>query len=280
MKIYLVGGGELDTVMRIFLAGINPYIENKAFMKTFLAGSEQRANRMLQIARDCYNGANVLQSFFYVNEVTEKFVLPESADFMLDSGAFTFMSKTSRVPDWEEYTERFADWVISHNITKFFEMDIDALVGYDYVLKLRDKLEKRVGRQCIPVWHLSRGYYEFIKICESHPYVAIGGIVTREIPPEKYCLFPKLISEAHKRGTKIHGLGFTRLTQLHKYHFDSVDSTAWVAGCKYGQIYQFTGEKLIKEKVPAGYRLRDSNTVAVHNFNEWKKYCEWAETHL
>ena len=267
--------------MRIFLADINPYIQNKTFMKIFLAGSEQRADGMLRIARDCYKGANILQSFFYVNEITEKFVLPESADFMLDSGAFTFITKNKdNAIDWNDYIERYAEFINKNSIKKYFELDIDSITGYESVKYLRQKLEKLTNKQSIPVWHPSRGYAEFIRLCDEYPYIAVGGIVIKEISINQYKAFPKLISEAHKRGTKIHGLGFTRLSELHKYHFDSVDSSAWVTGNKFGYLYKFENNKLIKIDTPPGHRLADSNKVAVHNFNEWKKYYEWAETHL
>ena len=47
--------------------------------------------------------------------------------------------------------------------------------------KIRTKLEKGTNKKCIPVWHLSRGFDEFIKHTQEYDYIAIGGIVTKEI---------------------------------------------------------------------------------------------------
>jgi hypothetical protein len=91
---------------------------------------------------------------------------------------------------------------------------------------------------------------------------------------------PWFIKEAHKRNTKIHGLGFTKLTKLSEYHFDSVDSTAWTTGNRYGYLYYFNGKTMVKKDVPKGYRLADSRAAALHNYIEWIKFQKWADTHL
>lgn len=93
---------------------------------------------------------------------------------------------------------------------------------------------------------------------------------------------PKLISEAHKRKAKIHGLGFTNLAWLPKCHFDSVDSTAWTNGNRFGFLYHFDGKTMQKTPVPKGKRFASDVTkmVALNNYTEWIKFQQYAKTHL
>ena len=220
----------------------------------------------------------ILESFYYADKDTER-LIPYYGDFLLDSGAFTFMQGTSGAVDWDDYIRRYASFIKRNKIQKYFELDIDAVVGYDKVLKYRDKLENLVGWQSIPVWHISRGLDEYIKMCNEYDYVAIGGIVSGEITKERYRYFPSLIAEAHKNNAKVHGLGFTNLALLPKYHFDSVDSTAWTTGNRFGYIYFFDGKTMKKIDVPKGKRL-NSRQAALRNYTEWIKFQKYAERAL
>lgn len=221
----------------------------------------------------------ILESFYYTDADTER-LLPYFGDFMLDSGAFTFMQGTKGNVVWDDYIEKYADFIKRNKIEKFFELDIDSVVGYKQVLQYRKKLESLVGRQSIPVWHRSRGKQEYLRMCDEYDYVAIGGIVSKEITPDHYKIFPSMISEAHKRKAKIHGLGFTSLEWLQKCHFDSVDSTAWTTGNRFGFVYQFDGKTMRKIDCPKGKRLKDSRKIALINYMEWIKFQMYAEKKL
>lgn len=231
-------------------------------------------------------GQKILESFYYCrdNDWIPR-LLPFLGDFLLDSGAFTFMQGAAHV-DWDAYVEEYAAWINKHKIEKFFELDIDSVVGLKEVERLRKKLEGLTNRQPIPVWHLSRGVDYFLnQMCGEYSYVALGGIVGAKKGGEQYKRyqnsFPWFIREAHKRGAKIHGLGFTSLEGLKKYHFDSVDSTAWLYGNRGGYLYLFdpkTGN-MGKKNAPPGHRLKSSD-AARWNFNEWIKFQRYAEKYL
>lgn len=227
---------------------------------------------------ELFKDANILQSFYYADDWTSSVLIPNCKRFLLDSGAFTFMqqSKVGKV-NWDEYVEKYAAFINANNVQLFFELDIDSIVGYDRVLQLRAKLEKLTGRKCIPVWHRSRGKYEFIEMCKQYPYVALGGIVTKEFTQKDYKHFPWFIDTAHKHGAKIHALGLTALTALPKYHFDSVYSTAWVSGNRFGGVYIFNGNTMVKHNKKEGQRIGSHKAVAIHNFREWVKFQQYAE---
>ena len=266
MKVFLAGGqGQLASAIQ----STANQAESGGVMKAYLAESGGLI----------FNGANILQSFYYVDDFTEKIIIPNCKDFMLDSGAFTFMQSAKKQINWDEYVEKYAQFVKKNRIEKYFELDIDSIVGFGEVVRLRTKLENLVGWQCIPVWHRSRGLEQYKKDCGEYPYIAIGGIAIKEIKPNEYPIFTLLINEAHKRNTKVHGLGFTQLKKLKKYHFDSVDSSSWVTGNRFGAVYYFNGEEIIKIDKPSGKRVK-SNATAINNFIQWKRYAEYAERKL
>lgn len=224
----------------------------------------------------------ILESFYYVNEDTER-LLPFFGDFMLDSGAFTFMQNSKSHVNWDEYIERYADFIKRNHIQKYFELDIDSVVGYEKVLEYRKRLEKLTGSQCIPVWHNTRGRGEFLKATEEYPYVALGGLVNfgaGEYARKYWKAFPWFISMAHKNNAKIHALGFTSLDGMKRYHFDSVDSTAWTTGNRFGYAYYFDGQTMQKKERPHGKKIADSRKLALHNYTEWIKFQKYAENNL
>jgi len=161
----------------------------------------------------------------------------------------------------------------------FFEFDIDSIVGLQEVERLRHLLESIVGRQCIPVWHKSRGLKYWEQMCKDYKYVSIGGIVTQEIKRSEYDVFYPLLRIAKQNNTKVHGLGFTNLRGMEKYKFDSVDSTSWLSGNKFGAIYFFDGRTMQKRNKPVGTRVKTSEVI-IHNFTEWFKFSQYAEQNL
>lgn len=200
----------------------------------------------------------------------------------MDSGAFTFMQNSKTHVKWEDYIERYADFINRNKIDKYFELDIDSVVGYDKVLEYRKKLEKLTNRQSIPVWHSSRGTKEFERMAEEYPYVAIGGLVgfgKSEYDRKYWSYFPWFIRTAHRNNAKIHALGFTSLEGIKKYHFDSVDSTAWTTGNRFGYAYYFDGSSVKKIDVPKGKRMKGKE-VALNNYIEWIKFQKYADKNL
>jgi hypothetical protein len=290
MEIYLAGGisgnckplwtdlikAERSGRMDLYLAGTNG---RRWCVDLYLAGNAPWRKDGI------YNNIiekfplSILESYYYADEWTE-WIIPRVENFMLDSGAFTFMTSHKGNVDWSDYIRKYADFINKNDVKLFYELDIDSIVGYKKVLEMRKFLEAETGKQPIPVWHKSRGRDEFLKMCEEYPYVAIGGIVSKEITRKDYEFFPWFINEAHKRGAKIHGLGFTNLEGIRKYHFDSVDSTSWTTGNRFGSIYRFNGRTMEKYDKKAGQRLADSRAVAINNFNEWAKFQQYARTHL
>lgn len=298
MNIYFAGGisGNLrefwQRIMKVHLAQSFSRAEVVAAINDFVSGE----GRIKSAKEKLYTGElfvgdgasalshiNILESFYYLRKNEEFMSLVKHfGSFLLDSGAFTFMSGSHKgAINWDEYVEEYAAFINRHDVKLFFELDIDSVVGLTETERLRAKLEMLTGKKPIPVWHKSRGKEYFIKMCQQYPYVAVGGIVTKEIPRNIYeKAFPWFISTAHKYGAKIHGLGYTTIANLHKYHFDSVDSTAWLYGNRGGYLYKFNPRTGLMEQMSKdGCRLK-SREGAVNNFNEWVKFGVYAQKFL
>lgn len=202
-------------------------------MKIFLAGTRTCAEVRKQ-------SLFCLDSFFELDPRKKSDHL-QFKDYLLDSGAFTFMNTGKKV-DWNEYVEKYAHYVKTNGIKHYFELDIDTIIGYDAVLKIRKRLESLVGWQCIPVWHINRGKEAFKQMVRDYKYVALGGFAgSIKVVKLMQSYFRVFIDEAHRNGCKIHGLGYTSLENLPHVHFDSVDSTTWLSGARYGTMFGFNG---------------------------------------
>lgn len=201
-------------------------------------------------------------------------------DILLDSGAFTFMnaSKESQI-DWDKYIEEYANFINKYNFDKFFELDIDSLVGIKEVERLRKKLENLTGKQCIPVWHKSRGSKYFKELCNNYKYISVGGLVTREIVGSEYPIIQKMVNYANSKGVKVHGLGFTKGDWLPKIKWYSVDSTSWKGTIMSYTSYIFNGLR-IKGTPLLGFKTEMYNQLINKNIIAWVKYQKYADKHL
>lgn len=243
-------------------------------MKIFLAATSTKEFMKEKLFHSKY----ILESFYSFKEWQLPLV-KQCEMFLLDSGAFTFMNNFKGTVNWDDYVEKYADFINKNDIRYFFELDIDALVGLKEVERLRTKLERLTKKRCIPVWHKSRGIDYYRRMCKEYDYIAIGGIVIKEITPQEYKYFTPLLRIAKQSNCKVHGLGFTSTSQLHKYPFYSVDSTNWQSGGRFGQLHLFNGKKIISKSFK-GKRAKDYKKIDTFNFDQWIKFQNYANTHL
>lgn len=224
----------------------------------------------------------ILQTFYDLQKWDDAYcqkVVTNPHRFFLDSGAFTFMA-SGRKTDWNDYAERYIDFIKRNRVRHFFELDLDTVIGIDATREITKKIERQTGMQCIPVFHACRGMDGWRRMCSEYRYIAIGA---SGITPE--CRWVKnqeillsLLKIAHAQGCKVHGLGYTRLSNINHtvVPFDSVDSSSCLAGGRFATVYKFTGHSLIKKSIKgksAGYK-----TLNRHNIGEWIKMCRYKTT--
>lgn len=255
-------------------------------MKIFLSAVETSEGQKSAIHEACKSQQEPplpwnLMSYYYLRSDIKhaELVRDNSRLVMIDSGAHSFQ-KGKKV-EWEKYTHEYAAFIRNFdrdNVVGYFEMDVDNILGYQEVLRLRRILERECGcsDKIIPVWHKNRGVDDFKEMCLSHAgrVVAITGFKNEDIRDEQYSMFVK---EAWSHGCKIHCLGMTRKAVLDKVPFDFTDSSSWAQHAIYGRV----GDK----KVTKQFSKKNMNDVFIasyknamkmqkHYWLKWRKVCK------
>ena len=219
-----------------------------------------------------------LVSYYYIKNKTDfyKKICRASELVLVDSGAHSFQ-KGKKV-DWDKYTDEYAEFIKKfdrRNVIGYFEMDVDNVIGYQKVLKLRKKLEA-VSDKIIPVWHKNRGIDEFKKMCHDYSgkIVAITGFKNEDITDEQYLMFLKYAKACN---CKVHCLGMTRKAILDKVPFDYTDSSSWSADGRFGKIGQRKVTKEFSKTNPNAIWLANyilGKEMQEYYYKKWRKVCK------
>ncbi len=220
-----------------------------------------------------------LMSYYYVkgNPELAAYIRDHSELVMIDSGAHSF--QRGKKVDWVEYTKEYAEfikWFDRPNVVGYFEMDVDGVIGYDNVLKLRKILES-ASDKIIPVWHDTRGVAEYKKMCKDYSgkIIAFSGI-RGEIKDHQYLMFVKYAKE---QGCKVHCLGMTRKKILDVVPFDYTDSSSWKQSGIFGKIdgrnKKVTREfSKVKREVVFKQNYLEGMKMQQHYYQKWRGVCK------
>ena len=195
--------------------------------------------------------------------------------FLLDSGAFTLFSSNNTNVDFDDYLYKYIHFINKYDIKRFIELDIDVIVGYPKVLRMRKILEKETGKQCIPVWHKSRGMQAYKDIVAEYKYICIGGLGNKEITQKEYPKVKKMVAYANAHQTNVHGLAFTRKDAFN-YGFYSVDSSSWSTGVRFGQAHKFSNGQIVSTTRKEGQRANEQK-IRLNNYLEWLKFQRYVD---
>lgn len=202
-----------------------------------------------------------LMSYHYVQSKNLDTHMYESRGikFLIDSGAFTYMSnpkyKDNTIEQWEKHIEGYLDWARKHKdiIFAIASLDIELLVGGDQVQEWNEKyFEPFMLETGIPVcfvWHHEATKLSWEQYCQRYPYVGVswgtdsyddgtGGLKTGQ----------RMLKVAEKHGAVVHGMAMTRTSLLTKLPFYTVDSTTWMVGVQYGEVNWWRGTKMSRLK--------------------------------
>lgn len=257
-------------------------------MIIYLSGFNRLMQYKKKIDFTVFHRMNGLLSYECMSPACAR-LIPSVKRFMLDSGAFTFINKKMNGGksgknlneiNWDECIDSYCGFIVEKGIDLFFEMDVDVVVGYDRVKQFRKQITQKTGKLPIPVWHVNRGKQDFKDMCDEFPYVALGGMVTKETGQAiSIDMMKWLIDEAHQRDAKIHGLGFTRTNLLPEIHFDSVDSTSYIMNSAFGTVdYMKNGKLMTMEAGPQPSMT--TNDFLDINVRAWLDFCDYAESHF
>lgn len=230
----------------------------------------------------------LLGSFYYLKktkpEYQEKYIKfkDKCKDFMLDSGAFSLLNSSKNLDTFlsnlNKYIQEYINFINKYDIKHFIELDIDSLVGYERVKEIRKRIEKETNKKCIPAWHLSRGLDEWKNLTKEYDYIAIGGIVTKEIKKKDYKkILPTLLKIARQNNCKVHGLGFTG-SNIKEFDFYSVDSSSWSWVRRHKKLSKFNYQKKRIEYINLSetHKIKkDKSTdinISLIAIKEWKRF--------
>lgn len=246
-------------------------------MKVYLA-----CTNAIQI-EDLMEGADILVAYPYIKGNSQLIsLIPKMRNFILDSGVFT-MINTGKKFNLDTYVEEYAQFIKTHNIKQYVELDVDQIIGVEKTRALRKRLESLVGWKSIPVWHTIRGKESFIQDCKDYDYICLGYFLTEGLKAqvtEKYA--KAFVDTAHKYNCRIHGLGFTKGELLKKIPFDSVDSSSWAASRRYGCCFKFDARnrriKFLQRR--KNQRMKNAQALGRPAFIEWRKYQDYVYEHM
>lgn len=242
-------------------------------MKIYLAGIEGRIEQVEQVGGTRYG----LTTFHYLrdkqDDVIRRIRNLIHREWLIDSGAFTFMNSGGAV-DWVEYVDDYVEFINRYDIELFIELDLYSIIGMKETEKLRNRLELKTKKQCMPVFHPELGIDYYKKLVANYSYISLGGIVVGKWKNIQQMI--PLINYANQRDVKVHGLGFTRVKELEYMNFHSVDSTSWIAE-RFGQVHTFNGRSMRQIKLGNRGRKLDWRKASLVNIQQWNLYQQYMD---
>jgi len=233
----------------------------------------------------------------------------------IDSGAHTFFSElgmghgvvvtkdTKTKESYEEYFQKYLDWLRLRTtegvIDHYVELDIQEIVGQEQVWKWRNIMRDNKLNPIVvlhPKASASEGGpdKEWDKITSEFNYCAIEG----SLPTNRYISW---LTVSEKKNVRVHGFAMTKIDEMRRCKFYSVDSTSWISGSRFGGTYYWKGggrmdgfgpdEK--KARVRFKYelvnkagvdwdKLEQDNNAEIDRMNcyAWRQFADWANQAL
>lgn len=149
-----------------------------------------------------------------------------------DSGAYSAASLGATI-SLKEYAAWLKDWGSTFTVRATLDVIGDPAATMSNTHKLED-----MGLKVLPVFHVGTSWTKLEKLCAEYDYIALGGMVPHaKIPDAVLRWLVRCFQIAREHGTVFHGFGQTKNDILAKLPFYSVDSSAWSAGMRFGQMY-------------------------------------------
>lgn len=243
-------------------------------MKMFFAGSIQGQYEKLLVTKIRHR----LHTFYdyYKNKRTFDGLLPDTVsctcDFMLDSGAYTFITGKESPDILDDYMSKYVDFLKRnrHRYHMYVEMDLPKVVGPEKYANLLLTF-KAANLHPMRVWHPSTPE-SFEELCWNNDYV---GISYKDIKDPAW--LEKKLLVANKLGCKIHLFGYTSLDGLSRIrHIPSAyscDSTSWLSGVQYGRIQIYLkNSKILKTLPKDGIKNKSNEELLFLNVDAWAQW--------
>jgi hypothetical protein len=281
-------------------------------MRVYLAGAEMHGRPELLLGQKV---KYVLGSYYYMRDKRDggierlKGYKEAGCEIFVDSGAHTFFSElgmghgvvvtkeTKTQESYEEYFEKYLTWLLTVKdiVSCYVELDIQEIVGQVQIWEWRRRM-REVGLDPIVVLHPKASDNvdkEWDRLTSEFTYCAIEG----SLPTNRYVGW---LTMSEKKKVRVHGFAMTKVDEMRRCKFYSVDSTSWTSGGRFGGTYFYRGggrmeafgkdekrgrvrfkQSLIKAGIDWEALERDDNTeIDRMNCFAWKQFADWADRYL
>jgi hypothetical protein len=154
----------------------------------------------------------------------------DRVELFADSGAFT-AATTGAAVDLDDYAAWLHRW--RHVLTTAATLDV---IGDPAATARNTEALEAAGLPVLPTFHVGTPWPVLEALCARYRYLALGGMVPHyKRRDEVMRWLVKAFRTAQRHGTVFHGFGQTNTQSLALLPFYSVDSSSWIAGCRYGK---------------------------------------------
>lgn len=279
-------------------------------MRVYLAGAESAGRPEILISQKV---KFVLLSYYYMRDKGDKgqeiLLQYKKAGCitLIDSGAHTFFSelgmghgvaveKTTKTQEtYDEYFEKYFNWLLARRaegtVDHFVELDIQEIIGQERVRAWRKRMRDN-NLDPIVVLHPKASTNvdkEWDELTSEFSYCGIEG----SLPTGRYISW---LTVSEKKKVRVHGFAMTKVDEMRRCKFYSVDSTSWISGSRFGGSYFWRGSgnfdnfgpdekkgriryKAILEKAGIDYakiEADDNTEIDRMNCFAWKQFQDWA----
>ncbi|WP_309030774.1 hypothetical protein [Streptomyces alfalfae] len=165
-----------------------------------------------------------------------------NVDLFADSGAYSAATSGATI-NLVDYAAWLTHWAPLFTVRSNMDVIGDHAGSAANFTRLRDW-----GVDVLPVFHAGQPWRVLEKLCEQHPYVALGGIALHAVGAAKQKALMKWLVKAfliaREYGTVFHGFGLTSANLIRALPFYSVDSSSYTMGQRFGLVYLWDARNL------------------------------------
>jgi len=254
--------------------------------RIYFAGAKKFVKELQDVGVD-----SVLYNYYYLKnkigneDFKETFISPFK-HILIDSGGYTFRKggggKVKSKEFYEDLHKEYINFICKYNddLDGFFELDVDDAIGQEPVDNWYEQW-RDIGLSPIRVWHKKQGVNRLNELVEQVDFLG----VTSRGKNKPLSWFKMIEKKTKENNCNLHGLGVTSVKLLDKIDFDTVDSTAWNAGGRYGVFYYFDKgtiklfdkNKFSEKFKNKAFRKLPREEITKWNLIQWKKYSDYLQ---
>lgn len=209
---------------------------------------------------------------------TIKWLQVRGVRIFIDSGAYSAATIGKPVS-----LDSYVDFLHGLDLTGIIYANLDVIGDADASSQNLAAMEKS-GLAPLPVFHFGSSLHHLDRLVEQYDYIALGGMVGT--PASKTLPWAARCAERSNRA-RFHAFGQTSTKMMYSFDWQSVDSSAWTAGIRYGDLPIFSGgaaKTIRREALQYSMRLRsemrevgvDPDKILANERKSWVEVLKWS----